>query len=54
MISNNVVVRTQAEADATRPVAIQNGAAVINGDTLTGVARNVVVISSLEKHGIPA
>lgn len=43
---DNVVVRTQAEADATRPVAILNGAAIINGDTLSGVARNVVVTES--------
>jgi outer membrane receptor protein involved in Fe transport len=40
---NNVVVRTQAEADATRPIAIVNGSAIINGQTVTGVARNVVM-----------
>ena len=40
---NNVVVRTQAEADATRPVPILNGAANINGQTVTGVARNVIM-----------
>lgn len=40
---NNVVVRTTAEADLTRPVPIVNGTATINGQVLTGVARNVVV-----------
>lgn len=40
---NNVVVRTQAEADATRPVPILNGAANINGQTVSGVARNVIM-----------
>ena len=40
---NNVVVRTQAEADASRPIAIENGTATINGQTITGVARNVVM-----------
>jgi hypothetical protein len=43
----NVVVRTGAEADLTRPIAIQSGTtgpyAVINGDTLTGIARNIVM-----------
>ena len=43
---DNVVVRTQAEADATRPIPIVNGAAVINGETVTGVARNVIVSES--------
>lgn len=43
---NNVVVRTQAEADLTRPVPIVNGAANINGEVVTGVARNVVVSES--------
>jgi outer membrane receptor protein involved in Fe transport len=40
---DNVVVRTQAEADASRPISIENGTATINGQTLTGVARNVVM-----------
>jgi len=40
---NNVIVRTPEEADATRPIPIENGVATINGQTLTGVARNVVV-----------
>lgn len=40
---NNVIIRTPEEADATRPIPIENGSATINGQTLTGVARNVVV-----------
>jgi len=40
---NNVVVRTQAQADASRPIAILNSSAIINGQTVTGVARNVVM-----------
>tara|TARA_R110000868_G_scaffold81946_2_gene231740 strand:- start:49108 stop:52083 length:2976 start_codon:yes stop_codon:yes gene_type:complete len=40
---NNVIVRTQAEADATRPIPIVNGTATIDGQTVTGVARNVVM-----------
>ncbi|MCY7329961.1 MAG: TonB-dependent receptor, partial [Saprospiraceae bacterium] len=40
---NNVTVRTTAEADLTRPIPIVDGTATINGETLTGVARNVVV-----------
>jgi hypothetical protein len=40
---NNVVVRTGAEADLTRPVAISNNTATINGEVLTGVARSVTV-----------
>jgi len=43
---NNVVVRTTAEADLTRPIPIVNGAGIINGQTVTGVARNVVVSES--------
>ncbi len=47
---DNVVVRSQAEADATRPVPIFQDAdgafAVVDGDTLRGVARNVVVTES--------
>ena len=43
---NNVIIRTQAEADATRPIPIVNGAATINGQTVTGVARNVIVTES--------
>jgi len=40
---NNVVIRTQAEADASRPIPIENGTATIDGQTVTGVARNVVM-----------
>ncbi|MEO9952622.1 TonB-dependent receptor [Nonlabens sp.] len=40
---DNVVVRTQAEADATRPIPIANNSAVIDGQTRTGVARSVVI-----------
>lgn len=40
---NNVIVRTPTEADATRPIPIVNGTAFINGQTVTGVARNVVM-----------
>ncbi|MBE0391525.1 TonB-dependent receptor [Flavobacterium sp. PL002] len=40
---NNVVIRTQAEADASRPIPITNGSAVINGQTVTGIARSVIV-----------
>ncbi len=40
---DNVVVRSQADADASRPIPISNGSATINGQTLEGVARNVVI-----------
>ncbi|MBB1194429.1 TonB-dependent receptor [Flavobacterium sp. SOK18b] len=40
---NNVVIRTPEQADASRPIPISNSSATINGETLTGVARNVVV-----------
>ena len=40
---NNVIIRTQAEADATRPIPIVNNSATIDGQTVTGVARNVVM-----------
>lgn len=40
---NNVIVRTPAEADATRPIPIVNGTATIDGQTVTGVARNVIM-----------
>lgn len=43
---DNIVVRTPSEADATRPIPIftdnQGGYALINGDTLRGVARNII------------
>ena len=41
--TDNIIIRTQAQADATRPIPIVNGAATIDGQTVTGVARNVVV-----------
>ncbi|MBL7775263.1 MAG: TonB-dependent receptor, partial [Saprospiraceae bacterium] len=40
---DNVTVRTGAEADLTRPVPISNNSATIGGETLSGVARNIVV-----------
>ncbi len=40
---NNVVVRTPAQADLTRPIPITNSSATIDGQVVTGVARNVVV-----------
>ncbi|GAB3650047.1 TonB-dependent receptor [Hymenobacter agri] len=44
---NNVTVRTPAQADATRPVPIlPDGSAVIGGQRVTGVARNVVETES--------
>lgn len=43
---DNVTVRTAAEADLTRPIPIVGGTATINGEVLTGVARNVVVSES--------
>jgi len=43
----NVVVRSQADADATRPIPIysdENGTyGVVEGDTLRGIARNVIM-----------
>ena len=44
---NNVTVRTPAQADATRPVPIlPDGSAVIGGQRVAGVARNVVETES--------
>lgn len=43
---DSVVVRTVDEADLTRPIPIENGAAVIDGVTRTGVARNVIMTES--------
>jgi hypothetical protein len=34
---DNVVIRTQAQADASRPIPITNGGATINGQRLTGI-----------------
>ncbi|NAS31648.1 TonB-dependent receptor [Flavobacteriaceae bacterium R38] len=39
-------VRTPEEADATRPIPIVNGGATINGQRVTGIARNVVITES--------
>lgn len=39
----NVVIRTRAEADASRPIPITNGGATINGQRVTGIARSVIV-----------
>jgi len=43
---NNVIIRTPAEADATRPIPIVGGTATINGNIVTGVARNVIITES--------
>ena len=44
---NNVTVRTEAQANATRPVPIRaDGSALIGGQRVTGVARNVVMTES--------
>ncbi len=40
---NNNTPRSLADADLTRPIAIENGSATINGEVLTGVARNITV-----------
>lgn len=42
-------VRTPAEADATRPVPIIDGEGIINGQSVSGVARNVVMTESKGK-----
>jgi outer membrane receptor for ferrienterochelin and colicin len=42
----NVIVRTPEQADASRPIPIVNNSATINGQTITGVARNVVMTES--------
>jgi hypothetical protein len=41
---NNVVIRTQAEADATRPIPITTGGATINGQRVTGIARKLSLV----------
>lgn len=45
----NVIIRTQAEADASRPIPIVNGTATINGQTVSGVARNVIMSETAGK-----
>jgi hypothetical protein len=37
------VIRTPAQADASRPIPITNGGATINGQRVTGIARSVIV-----------
>ncbi len=39
----NIQVRSPQEADLTRPIPIADNSAVIDGQTVTGIARNVVV-----------
>ena len=39
-------IRTPEEADLTRPVPVENGGATINGQRVTGIARNVVITES--------
>jgi len=39
-------IRTPEEADLTRPIPIENGGATINGERVTGIARNVVITES--------
>lgn len=36
-------VRTETEADMTRPIPVYGNYAVINGDTLNGIAKNIVM-----------
>jgi len=43
---DNVIVRTVGQADLTRPIPIQNGAGLIDGQVVTGVSRNVMVTES--------
>ncbi len=42
----NVVIRTPAQADASRPIPITNGSALIDGNVVKGVARNIVMSES--------
>ena len=46
---NQVVVRTSAQADLTRPVPIVNGQAIYQGDTISGASRNIVVSETAGK-----
>ncbi len=36
-------IRTETEADLTRPIPVYGNYAVINGDTLTGISKNIVM-----------
>lgn len=40
---DNVVVRTETEADLTRPIPIYGNYAVIDGDTVHGISKNIVM-----------
>lgn len=40
---NNVIVRPVEEADLTRPIPIMDGAATIDGEQVTGIARSIIV-----------
>jgi len=42
----NVIVRPVSQADSSRTIPIFNNAAIINGETLTGVARNIIMSES--------
>lgn len=47
---DNVVVRSQAEADLSRPIPIYDGSyTIIDGDTLNGIARNIVMTENAGK-----
>ena len=47
---DNVVVRSPDDADLTRPIPIyESRFAVVNGDTLTGIARNIVMTENKGK-----
>ena len=39
-------VRSVEDADASRPISIVDGAGIINGEVVTGVARNVIITES--------
>lgn len=43
---DSVVVRSQADADLSRPIPIYGNYAVVNGDTLYGIARTVTMTES--------
>ncbi|CAH0999112.1 hypothetical protein LEM8419_00408 [Neolewinella maritima] len=48
---DNVIVRTPAEADATRPIPIDgaSGTALIQGEQVAGVARNILISETAGK-----
>lgn len=43
---DNIIVRTVEEADLTRPIPINGSLGIIDGQVVTGVARNVMVTES--------